>query len=63
VEHVSKVAQRGTVVEVDGSGTMPVLVAAALVAHGIVPTDLRVEQPSLEDVFLELTGRTSMGDQ
>jgi hypothetical protein len=33
-----------------------VLVAAALVEHGIVPADLRIEQPNLEDVFLKLTG-------
>jgi hypothetical protein len=27
-----------------------------LVAHDIVPVDLRVQQARLEDVFLELTG-------
>jgi ABC-2 type transport system ATP-binding protein len=31
-------------------------VAAALVEHGIVPADLRVERTTLEDVFLALTG-------
>ena len=31
-------------------------VAAALVAHGIAPADLHLEAPSLEDVFLSLTG-------
>ena len=36
-------------------------IAAALVEHGITPPDLRVEQPSLEDVFLKLTGH-SVGD-
>ncbi len=44
-------------VEVEGSGPLLVLVAAALVEHGIIPADLRAEQPSLEDVFLKLTGR------
>ncbi len=34
-------------------------VAAALVERGIVPPDLRVEQPTLEDVFLKLTGHTA----
>ena len=48
-------AERGRV-EVDGSGPVLALVAAALVTHGIVPADLRVEQPNLEDVFLKLTG-------
>ena len=38
------------------SGAVLAHVAAALVAHGITPPDLRVEQPTLEDVFLTLTG-------
>ena len=46
-------------VEVEGSGPLLALVAAALVEHGIVPADLRVEQPSLEDVFLKLTGHAA----
>ena len=32
-------------------------VVNALSAHGITFTDIRMEQPSLEDVFLQLTGR------
>jgi len=43
-------------VEVSGSGPVLALVAAALVERGIVPTDLRAERASLEDVFLALTG-------
>jgi hypothetical protein len=31
-------------------------VAAALAGHGLRPADLRVNQPSLEDVFLQITG-------
>jgi hypothetical protein len=38
------------------------VVASELVSRGMVPEDLRVEQPDLEDVFLELTGRTQRGD-
>lgn len=40
------------------TGTGPVLVdvAAALVSHGIRPDDVRVEQPTLENVFLKVTG-------
>ena len=34
------------------------LFAAALVGRGYAPTDLRVERPTLEDVFVALTGRT-----
>jgi len=57
VSGVKNVTRRGDRVEVEGSGPLLALVAAALVEHGIVPPDLRVEQPSLEDVFLKVTGR------
>jgi ABC-2 type transport system ATP-binding protein len=57
MEHVRRMARRGPRVEVEGNGPVLALVAAALVNHGIVPSDLRVEQPSLEDVFLALTER------
>jgi ABC-2 type transport system ATP-binding protein len=55
---VDWVARRDSRVEVKGSGPVLALVAAALVEHGITPPDLRAEQPTLEDVFLRLTGRT-----
>lgn len=42
--------------EVRGNGPVLAYVAAALVEHGIVPADLRVERTTLEDVFLALTG-------
>ncbi|MGD0272180.1 MAG: ABC transporter ATP-binding protein [Gaiellaceae bacterium] len=57
VEGVSAIYRRGTKVEVNGSGPVLVHVAAGLAARGIVPPDLRVEQPSLEDAFLALTER------
>ncbi|CAN5593986.1 ABC transporter ATP-binding protein [soil metagenome] len=56
VEHVSGVTTRGRAVEVEGAGPVLALVASALVAHGIVPDDLRAVHASLEDAFLELTG-------
>ncbi len=56
---VKAVTRKGARVEVEGGGPVLALVAAALVEHGIVPADLRVEQPSLEDVFLKLTGRAA----
>jgi ABC-2 type transport system ATP-binding protein len=62
VDHVERVVRRGRQVEVAGSGPVLAMVASALVAHGIIPEDLRVDQASLEDVFLELTGRTTRGD-
>jgi ABC-2 type transport system ATP-binding protein len=59
VPGVSRITKKGARVEVRGSGPLLALVAAALVEHGIVPEDLRVEQPTLEDVFLKLTGHTA----
>ncbi len=56
VPHVNRVTRRGPRVEVEGSGPVLALVAAGLVDHGITPSDLRVEQPTLEDVFLTITG-------
>jgi ABC-2 type transport system ATP-binding protein len=61
IPDVRRVIRRGPRVEVEGSGPVLALVAAALVEHGITPSDLRVEQPSLEDVFLKLTGH-GVGD-
>ena len=59
VSGVNRVTRVGPRVEVEGSGPVLALVAAALVEHGIVPADLRVEQPTLEDVFLKVTGHTA----
>jgi ABC-2 type transport system ATP-binding protein len=59
VPGVKKINTRGTRVEVEGNGPLLALVAAALVENGIVPADLRVEQPTLEDVFLKLTGHAT----
>jgi ABC-2 type transport system ATP-binding protein len=56
---VTGVTRRGPRVEVEGSGPVLALTATALVEHGIVPADLRIEQPSLEDVFLKLTGHNA----
>jgi ABC-2 type transport system ATP-binding protein len=53
VEEVRRDRQR---FEVIGDGPLLAYVAAGLVSRGIAPTDLRVERPSLEDVFLKLTG-------
>jgi ABC-2 type transport system ATP-binding protein len=56
VPHAGRVVRHGARVEVRGGGPVLAHVAAALVAHGITPSDLHVEQPTLEDVFLALTG-------
>ncbi len=54
---VESMARHGEAVEVRGTGAVLALVASELVAHGIVPLDLRVERPTVEDAFLALTGR------
>lgn len=55
VAHVKAVRRRGERIEAEGTGPVLALVAAELVSRGLVPPDLRVEQPTLEDVFLRLT--------
>ena len=52
---VRRVTRLGRRVEVEGVDPVLALVAASLVERGITPRDLRVEQPTLEDVFLKLT--------
>ncbi|UCB42912.1 MAG: ABC transporter ATP-binding protein [Dehalococcoidales bacterium] len=56
IPQVHQINRLGPRVEVEGNGPVLALVAVALVEHGITPTDLRIEQPTLEDVFLRLTG-------
>ncbi|MCJ7604568.1 MAG: ABC transporter ATP-binding protein, partial [Dehalococcoidales bacterium] len=58
VKGVRNIVRNGPRVEVEGNGPLLALVASALVEKGIAPPDLRVEQPTLEDVFLKLTGHT-----
>ena len=54
-----RVERDGPRVTVYGRGAVLALVAAELVEHGIVPADLHLEQPSLEDVFLKITGHAA----
>jgi len=56
VPHVHSVDRRGGSVEVVGEGAVLAHVAAALLARGLEPADLRVERPTLEETFLKLTG-------
>ncbi|MEZ4523636.1 MAG: hypothetical protein R3A46_18615 [Thermomicrobiales bacterium] len=58
---VDTISRNGPSVEIRGTGPVLALVASELVAHGIVPTDLRVDRPTVEDAFLSLTGRTIRG--
>ena len=52
----SRVTRRGPRCVVEGTGPLLAHVAASLVERGLTPDDLRVIEPSLEDVFLKLTG-------
>jgi ABC-2 type transport system ATP-binding protein len=54
---VDAVTVAGGQATVTGNSGTAVAVAAALVEHGITPPDFRTHYPSLEDVFLTLTGR------
>jgi ABC-2 type transport system ATP-binding protein len=57
VAGVSRVTREGGEAVVHGHGPILAQVATALAEHEIHPFDLRAEQPSLEDVFLALTGK------
>lgn len=52
---VERIDRAGVHVTVHGSGPLLAHTAAALVAHGIAPMDLRSERHTLEDAFLALT--------
>jgi ABC-2 type transport system ATP-binding protein len=55
--HVHSVRQEGSQIEVMGDGPVFQHVAAALLQRGIEPADLRVERPTLEEVFLQIVGK------
>jgi ABC-2 type transport system ATP-binding protein len=58
---VESLGREGEAVEIRGTGPVLALVASELVAHEIVPVDLRVERPTVEDAFLVLTGQEVRG--
>lgn len=53
---VHRVSRKGPNVEVTGHGDLLHAVTSALAAQQIVPADLRLEQPTLDDAFVALTG-------
>lgn len=57
VPGVTSVRTTGTTTEVSAGPRSVVGVAAALSEHGVTPPDFRMHHPSLDDVFLALTGR------
>src|SRR5690349_2208882 len=56
---VREVRRHGTQLEVIGEGNVLHAVTATLAAHQIIANDLRVEQASLDDAFVQLTGRAT----
>ncbi|MCB0034053.1 MAG: ABC transporter ATP-binding protein [Anaerolineales bacterium] len=56
VDGVTNVAQENGHIITHGRGPLLVNIILALHEHGITPTDIRTEQPDLEDVFIALTG-------
>ncbi|HYQ64507.1 ABC transporter ATP-binding protein [Actinophytocola sp.] len=56
VPGVESATARGGQVTVTGESAAAVRVAAALVERGVSPVDYRTHYPSLEDVFLSMTG-------
>ena len=56
IAHVKKVTHTGTTIEIEGPDSVIPLVIVAVVNHGIIPDNLRIKRPSLEDVFLNITG-------
>jgi ABC-2 type transport system ATP-binding protein len=54
---VREVRRRGSQLEVIGDGNVLHAVTATLAAHQIIANDLRIEQASLDDAFVRLTGR------
>jgi ABC-2 type transport system ATP-binding protein len=55
---VSGLARAGQTVVVSGTGHLVQAVTGALARQRIVPNDLRVEQATLDDAFVALTGHT-----
>ena len=49
-------------VQITGEGAVVAHVGHALIERGIEPTDLQVLQPSLEEVYLQLTGDDGRGE-
>ncbi|UQU67102.1 ABC transporter ATP-binding protein [Couchioplanes caeruleus] len=59
LDGVREVVRHGPQIEVVGHGNVLQAVTATLAAHEIIANDLRVEQASLDDAFVRLTGRAA----
>ena len=54
---VTAVRHQGAQLEVTGTGNLLHAVTSLLAAHQVIAADLRLEQASLDDAFVKLTGR------
>ncbi len=54
---VRRIERSGPTVVVTGRGDLLAAVTAVLARHGIVARDLRIDQATLDDAFIALTGR------
>ena len=59
---MTSVARRGELVEVTGTGDVAAVVTSVLARNQIVAEQPRVDQSSLEDAFVALTGHDSHRD-
>src|SRR5262249_4763773 len=58
---VRSVSRNGALVVVTGTGNLLNAVVAVLARHQIVAADLRVEQATLDDAYIALTGHAGTG--
>jgi ABC-2 type transport system ATP-binding protein len=56
---VSRLTRQGDRIEVTGTGNLLHAVTSVLAVNGIVAVELRLEQATLDDAFVRLTGRAS----
>ncbi|MFE6871517.1 ABC transporter ATP-binding protein [Kitasatospora sp. NPDC057692] len=59
---VTSVTRAGSRVTVTGTENLVYAAVSVLSRHGIVPGELRLEQPTLEDAFVKLTGSAPVGN-
>ncbi|WP_229069874.1 ABC transporter ATP-binding protein [Actinoplanes sp. DH11] len=56
---VTRISRQGDRIEVSGTGNLLHAVTSVLAVNGIVAVELRLEQATLDDAFVRLTGRAS----
>ncbi|MEV6349423.1 ABC transporter ATP-binding protein [Actinoplanes sp. NPDC051851] len=59
---VTRLTRRGDRIEILGTGNLLFAVASALAVHQIVAGELRLEQATLDDAFVHLTGNATTGE-